>query len=215
MIDWKQVGPGQEGMLILISGPSGSGKGTVCSRLIETYPEMDFKLSVSATTRPPRPGEAHGRNYFFMSREQFEKLVEEGGFLEWATIYGYLYGTPAGPVKESLARGENVILEIDVQGGLQVKEHFPGAVLIFLIPPSRAALESRLRGRGTDSQAEIEKRLLWVDTELGFMSRYDYIVINDRIEDTVARVRCVLEAERSRSIRFKLPDSWMNPGIGD
>lgn len=208
MIDQRQEGPGQEGMLILISGPSGSGKGTVCSRLMETYPELNFKLSVSATTRPPRPGEVHGRNYFFLSREQFEKLVAEGGFLEWAAIYGYLYGTPAGPVKESLSRGENVILEIDVQGGLQVKERFPDAVLIFLIPPSRAVLESRLRGRGTESQAEIEKRLLWVDTELGFMSRYDYVVVNDRIEDTVARVRCVLEAERSRSRRFKMPDNW-------
>lgn len=195
-------------MLILISGPSGSGKGTVCSRLMGTYPEMNFRLSVSATTRPPRPGEVNGSSYFFISREQFEGLITEGGFLEWATIYGYLYGTPAGPVRESLARGENIILEIDVQGGLQVKEHFPDAVLIFLLPPSRAVLESRLKGRGTDSRGEIEKRLLWVDTELGFMPRYDYVVVNDRIEDTVARVKCILEAERSRSRRFKMPEGW-------
>lgn len=195
-------------MLILISGPSGCGKGTVCSHLIRTCPDKKFKLSVSATTRASRPGEVHGRDYFFMSREEFEKLAREGGFLEWAPIYGYLYGTPAGPVKEALARGENVILEIDVQGGLQVKERFPDAVLIFLITPSRAVLESRLKGRGTDNQAEIEKRLLWVDTELGYMSRYDYVIINDRIEDTVARVKCILEAERSRSRRFRLPDDW-------
>lgn len=197
--------PGQ-GMLILLSGPSGSGKGTVCSHLINSFPGI--RLSVSATTRQPRPGEVHGRDYYFMSREEFEKMTGEGGFLEWAPIYGYLYGTPAGPVREALSRGEDVILEIDVQGGLQVKEHFPDAVLIFLIPPSRSALQSRLSGRGTDSQSEIEKRMLWVDTELGFISRYDYVLVNDRISDTVAGVRCIVEAERSRSTRFRLPQGW-------
>ncbi len=199
--------PGQ-GLLILISGPSGSGKGTVCGHLLQNCPELGLRLSVSATTRAPRPGEVHGREYFFMSREEFEKLAAEGGFLEWAPIYGYLYGTPAGPVGEALARGENVILEIDVQGGLQVKERFPDAVLIFLIPPSREVLRSRLTGRGTDSQSEIDKRMLWVDTELGYMSRYDYILVNDRLEDTVFRVRCILEAERSRSRRFIIPQGW-------
>jgi len=197
--------PGQ-GMLILLSGPSGSGKGTVCSHLINTF--RGIRLSVSATTRQPRPGEVHGRDYYFMSREEFEKLTGEGGFLEWAPIYGYFYGTPAGPVREALSRGEDVILEIDVQGGLQVKEHFPDAVLIFLIPPSRSALESRLIARGTESQAEIEKRMLWVDTELGFISRYDYVLVNDQISDTVTGVRCIVEAERSRSTRFKLPRDW-------
>ncbi|MFZ5644477.1 MAG: guanylate kinase [Bacillota bacterium] len=197
--------PGQ-GMLILISGPSGCGKGTVCSHLIEQFPEM--RLSISATTRSPRPGEVHGRNYYFMTREEFEKLANEGGFLEYAAIYGYLYGTPAGPVREMLDNGEDVILEIDVQGGLQVKERFPGAVLIFIITPSRSVLESRLIGRGTDNQEEIKKRLLWVDTELGFMSKYDYVVINDSIEETVAKIRCILDAERSRSIRFRLPEGW-------
>lgn len=197
--------PGQ-GMLILLSGPSGSGKGTVCNHLINTL--RGIRLSVSATTRQPRPGEVHGRDYYFMSREEFEKLTGEGGFLEWAPIYGYLYGTPAGPVREALSRGEDVILEIDVQGGLQVKEHFPDAVLIFLIPPSRSALESRLIARGTESQAEIEKRMLWVDTELGFISRYDYVLVNDQISDTVAGVRCIVEAERSRSTRFRLPQDW-------
>jgi len=197
--------PGQ-GMLILLSGPSGSGKGTVCSHLINTF--RGIRLSVSATTRQPRPGEVHGRDYYFMSREEFEKLTGEGGFLEWAPIYGYFYGTPAGPVREALSRGEDVILEIDVQGGLQVKEHFPDAVLIFLIPPSRSALESRLIARGTESQVEIEKRMLWVDTELGFISRYDYVLVNDQISDTVTGVRCIVEAERSRSTRFRLPQYW-------
>ena len=197
--------PGQ-GMLILISGPSGSGKGTVCSLLMEQYPEM--RLSISATTRPPRPGEVHGRNYYFMTREEFERLAGEGGFLEWAPIYGNLYGTPAGPVRDMLDRGEDVILEIDVQGGLQVKERFPGAILIFVTAPSRSVLESRLTGRGTDNPEEIKKRLLWVDTELGFMSKYDYVVINENIAETIAKIRCILVAERSRSIRFRLPEGW-------
>lgn len=195
-----------QGMLILISGPSGSGKGTVCGRLLNYNSNM--RISVSATTRAPRAGEVHGRDYYFMSRQEFEKLAAEGGFLEWAPIYGNLYGTPAGPVKESLARGEDVILEIDVQGGLQVKERFPDAVLIFLIPPSRAALESRLRGRGTEALEEINKRMLWVDTELGFIPKYDYVLFNDRLDDTVDGVNCILKAERSRSRRFVLPRGW-------
>ncbi|MFZ5648501.1 MAG: guanylate kinase [Bacillota bacterium] len=195
-----------QGMLILISGPSGSGKGTVCSRLLALNPSM--KLSVSATTRDPRAGEVHGRDYYFMTRGEFENMAAKGGFLEWAPIYGNLYGTPSAPVKESLARGEDVVLEIDVQGGLQVKEHFPEAVLIFLIPPSRADLESRLRGRGTDSPDEINKRMLWVDTELGFISKYDYVLVNDRLDDTVDGVNCILKAERSRARRFTLPGGW-------
>lgn len=208
MTDMENHCPGQ-GMLVLISGPSGSGKGTVCSELLRLFPNKSLKLSVSATTRPPRPGEVHGRNYFFMSRDEFEKLAAQGGFLEFAPIYGYLYGTPLGPVREALGRGENIILEIDVQGGLQVKEHFPDAVLIFMIPPSREVLRQRLSGRGTDSQAEIDKRMLWVDTELGFMSSYDYIIVNDSLEDSVYRVNCILEAEKSCSKRFRIPEGWI------
>lgn len=195
-----------QGMLILISGPSGSGKGTVCGQLLMQHPNM--KISVSATTRAPRRGEVHGRDYYFMSRVEFERLAAEGGFLEWAPIYGNLYGTPAEPVRESLARGEDVILEIDVQGGLQVKERFPDAVLIFLIPPSRAALEARLRGRGTEAREEINKRMLWVDTELAYLTKYDYVIINDRLSETVDAVNCILRAERSRSRRFTLPQGW-------
>lgn len=195
-----------QGMLILISGPSGSGKGTVCGRLLNQHPGM--KISVSATTRAPRVGEVYGRDYYFMSREEFERLIAEGGFLEWAAIYGNLYGTPAAPIKESLARGEDVILEIDVQGGLQVKERFPDTVLVFLIPPSREALESRLRGRGTEGREEIDKRMLWVDTEMAFLNKYDYVIVNDRLSDTVDAVSCIVKAERSRSRRFTLPRGW-------
>jgi guanylate kinase len=167
-----------------------------------------MRLSVSATTRLPRTGEIHGLSYYFMTREEFEKLAADGGFLEWAPIYDNLYGTPAGPVREMLARGEDVILEIDVQGGLQVKKRFPDAILVFLLTPSRSVLVERLTGRGTDSPGDIEKRLIWVDTELGFLSRYDYVVINDQLDDTVGRIKCIVEAERSRSTRFKMPADW-------
>ncbi|MFZ5596539.1 MAG: guanylate kinase [Bacillota bacterium] len=197
--------PGK-GMLILISGPSGSGKGTVCGELVKLNSNM--KISVSATTRPPRPGETHGVDYYFMSRDEFERVAGEGGFLEWAHIYGNLYGTPVGPVKEALCRGEDVILEIDVQGGLQVKEKFPEAVLIFLLPPSRSILEARLKGRGTDCREEIEKRMKWVDTELGYITSYDYIIVNDGLSDTVAGVKCIIAAERCSTKRFVIPEGW-------
>lgn len=197
-----------KGLLILVSGPSGSGKGTVCQGLLNNYPELNLELSVSATTRPPRPGEVNGKDYFFMSREEFDNKVEQDGFLEWAPIYGNLYGTPVGEVIECLNRGKNIILEIDVQGGVTVKERFPNAVLIFLIPPSRELLRNRLQGRNTDSQAEIDKRMLWVDTELGYIPRYDYVLINDKIEGTVDMVKSIIKAEQSRSIHFQLPDAW-------
>jgi guanylate kinase len=144
-----------------------------------------------------------------MSGEEFQETCPVGGFLDGRGIYGNYYGTPAAPVRASLEQGKNVILEIDVQGGLQVKKRLPGAVLIFLLPPSRKVLEERLRGRATECEEDIKKRLSWVDTELGFISKYDYILINDRLADTVQAVGAILQAERAKTSRFLLPEGWV------
>ncbi len=197
----------QQGLLIVISGPSGSGKGTLCHHLVKRHP--DIKISVSATTRAPRPGEINGVNYYFLSREEFEKLIDDGGFLEWAAIYSYMYGTPVGPVKEMLDNGYNVILEIDVQGGLQIRKKFPEAILIFITTPSRDELEKRLKGRGTDDPQEIDVRLKWADTELIQAAQYDYVVLNDFVDNAVSKLECIIGAEKCRPRRMVIP-GWLN-----
>ncbi|MGB9803015.1 guanylate kinase [Desulfofundulus sp.] len=200
-----------EGILMVLSGPSGAGKGTVCRALLEKQPGIH--LSISATTRKPRAGEVDGVNYFFVSREKFQRMIDAGELLEWAEIYGNYYGTPLKSVEENLARGEDVLLEIDVQGGLQVKRKFPSAVLVFLLPPSRAALVERLTGRGTDPIEEIQRRLHWANTELKFLFSYDYIVINRKIEEAVATLQSILVAEKCRPQRIKLDESWGITGL--
>jgi guanylate kinase len=197
-----------KGMLILISGPSGSGKGSVCKWLLENCPDLNLTLSISATTRPPRAGELDGRDYFFLSEEEFQTRINQDDFLEWATIYGYHYGTPMSNVFQLIRQGKNVILEIDVQGGVSVKKKVSDSVLIFLLTPSREILYGRLVERRTDSRQEIDKRIKWADIELGYISSYDYVLINEDLEETAARARAIILAEQSRSSRFKLSDSW-------
>lgn len=168
------------GKLFIISGSSGVGKGTVIKKFAEKA--NDIVLSISSTTRKPRPGEVHGVNYFFIDREEFEKDIQNGDFLEWAEFGGNRYGTNKKRVQEILDSGKNVLLEIEVQGAKQVKEKMPQAVSIFILPPSKEEIEKRLRGRGTETEEAIQKRLQAIEFESKESVHYDFKVINDEVE---------------------------------
>ncbi|WP_102374613.1 guanylate kinase [Raoultibacter massiliensis] len=170
----------RHGNLFVISGPSGAGKGTLVARLLDAVD--DAWVSVSVTTRSPRPGEIDGIHYFFASDEEFDRLVAEDGLLEWANVHGCRYGTPRKTVEEHIANGEQVILEIDVQGAFQVRESMPGARLIFIEPPSLEVLEARLRGRGTETEDVIEKRMKTALLELSRKMEYDIRLVNDDLD---------------------------------
>jgi len=190
-----------KGLLIVISAPSGTGKTTLAHMLLKEFPNMEF--SVSYTTRKPRPGEVNGKDYFFVDRKTFEKMVEEGDFLEWAEVYGNLYGTSKTQVLKALHEGKDVLLDIDTQGALQVKKNFPEAVLIFILPPSLKELERRLRSRGTDDEETIEKRLKIARKEIERAPLYDYIVINDFLEKAFKQLKSIVTAEKCRTERLK------------
>ena len=181
-----------KGNLYVISGPSGTGKGTICAELLK---DINNEFSVSMTTRAPREGEVHGREYYFVSREEFLENVEKGNFLEHATVFDNFYGTPKDMVIKRLERGRNVILDIDVQGGLNVKASMPDAVLIFILPPSLAELRKRLIGRNTESPEIVEKRLSKALNEIKFIGEYDYYIVNDDIETAVSKAKAILIAE--------------------
>lgn len=196
------------GLLLVVSGPSGVGKGTLLSRLLEH--RNDCVFSVSATTRPPRPGEIDGQHYYFLDTKVFSDWVEEGRFLEWNKVFDRFYGTPLDPVEKHLGEGTHVILDIDVQGGVQVIESRPDAVSVFIAPPSLETLANRLQGRGTESQEEISLRLLTARSELKSMHHYEYVLVNDDLDSTRAQLDAILEAERCRYTRMeaehRLPD---------
>lgn len=187
------------GVLLVISGPSGAGKGTVCRALRQMRPAL--KLSVSATTRAPREGEIDGVHYFFKTHEEFAQMQRQGQFLEWAQVYGNCYGTPISFVRDTIANGDNLLLEIDIQGALNVKRIFPEAVLVFVVPPSLEVLRSRLAGRGTESEASLATRCAAAQAELAYMPQYDYLVINDELEDAVRQTDAILTAEACRMAR--------------
>ena len=182
----------QKGILIVISGFSGVGKGTVVKRLVNDY---GYSLSVSATTREPREGEVDGREYYFKTKEEFENLIDYNGFIEWAQYVDNYYGTPRAFVEKELAAGHNVILEIEVQGAMHIKEQYPDAVLIFISAPSASALKERLIGRGTESAEVIEKRMKRAVEESDDMNQYEYIIINDDLDCCVETVHGVIVSE--------------------
>lgn len=184
------------GKLFVLSGPSGAGKGTICKRLLEETDKLE--LSVSMTTRMPRSGEAEGISYFFTDKDTFEEHIARGNLLEHAQVYGNYYGTPKAPVLKRLSEGIDVILEIDMQGALKVKENYPDGVFIFILPPSMSELRKRLTGRGTETEEAIEMRLGETLKELSYIDRYDYCVVNGVLEEAVARVKAIVVAEHSK-----------------
>jgi len=189
----------KEGLLLIISGPSGSGKGTVTRRL----PEDVFALSISMTTRRKRGEEVDGKHYIFCTEEEFVKVRDEGGLLEHASFSGNFYGTPVSYVKQKTLEGKNVVLEIEVVGALQVKEKYPEAVLIFLMPPTILELRKRLKDRGTESEDEIERRLRIAHEEMAELPKYDYLVINDDIEQALADIHAIVNVEGLKPFRGK------------
>ena len=189
----------ERGILIVVSGFSGAGKGTVMKRLMEKYD--NYALSVSATTRNPRPGEMDGREYFFKTTEEFEKMIAKDELIEYARYVNNYYGTPGAYVEEQLSNGKDVILEIEIQGALRVKEKRPDTLLLFITPPTAKELEKRLTGRGTEILEVIKKRLSRAAEEADGMDEYDYLVINDDLEECVDTVHNIIRAEHRRTNR--------------
>ena len=183
----------RKGLLVVVSGPSGAGKGTICQALLEKTP---LAYSVSATTRKPRAGEVDGESYYFLSVEAFEEMIEKDELLEWAKVYDNYYGTPLKKVEEKLTAGEDILLEIDTQGAMKVREKFPEGVYIFILPPSLAELERRIRGRDTETEDVLQKRLAAAIDEIEAGKCYKYVVTNDEVDGAVDSVCAILAAER-------------------
>ncbi len=188
-----------KGLLIVVTGPSAVGKGTICDALLKEAP--DIRFSVSCTTRPRRPHETHGVEYFFLSHEEFRQKIEAGEFLEWAEVYGNYYGTPRKYVEEVTDAGQDVILDIDMVGARAVREKYPGAVSVFVIPPSLEELHKRIRGRGTEDEEAVQRRLQeaprWIQEGL----EYDYVIVNDDLQRAVEHLKAIIQAEKSRTVR--------------
>ncbi|WP_456079396.1 guanylate kinase [Mogibacterium sp.] len=185
-----------DGRLFVISGPSGAGKGTICKKLLES---VDISISTSMTTRAPRPGEIDGKDYYFVTVDEFEEKIANGGMLEYARVFDNIYGTPKDMVIKQLERGRDVILEIDVQGGLQIKKKMPEqAVLVFVLPPDLATLRQRIIDRGTETEEVIDKRFNEAINEIKLIGEYDYYVVNDELDDAVYDLSAIIMAERRR-----------------
>ena len=189
----------KEGILIVVSGFSGAGKGTIMKALLERYD--NYALSISATTRNPRPGEEEGKAYFFKTTEEFEKMIAKDDLIEYAMYVGNYYGTPKAYVEEQLRAGKDVILEIEIQGALKVKEKFPNTLLLFVTPPSAEELRKRLEGRGTETQEVIDGRMKRAIEEAEYMDQYDYLVVNDEVDVCVEEMHHLIQGEHERCFR--------------
>ena len=191
----------QSGILFVLSGPSGAGKGTICQELLRQIPNLQY--SVSATTRKPRLGETNGINYWFKEKDEFEEMIKNDLLLEYAEVYGNYYGTPKEQVLKVLKSGKNVVLEIDPQGAMHVKAKFPEGVFIYILPPSLDELAARITKRGTDSKDSIKKRLAAATEEIQYALKYDYVVVNDKVETAVDSIATIISAEKFNSKRRK------------
>lgn len=199
----------KDGLLVVFSGPSGVGKDSLLQRLLEVNPQIS--LSISATTRAPRGAEQHGKDYYFLSKEKFQEIIKQDGMLEHAVYCDNYYGTPRQPVEEGIRQGRDVILEIEVQGGAQVRQKNPASVSIFILPPSMRVLSQRLHKRGTDSEEVIQKRLAKAREEIQKAEQYDYVVINDDLEECVQEICEILSAEKKKASRSgKLIEEVLN-----